>query len=484
MQYHGAPANRPAREPFPMSDLLYQSALALARRIRRRDVSAREVVAAHLQRITEVEERINAVTERLDVEALAAADAADAALARGEAVGPFHGVPVTIKECLSLAGKRTTCGTPLLENYVPDRDATAVARLKAAGAIPIGRTNLPEWAMDMQSSNPLFGRTNNPWNLERTSGGSSGGEGAAIAAGVSPLGLGSDVAGSIRIPAHFCGVCGVKPTAGRVPVTGHVPEAMYEYEQIGALARDIDDLAVALEVISGPDQLDPCTVPVPFDDARFDDLEGMHVAYMLGDGTIPVTRDTRDTILKAAGLAEELGAAVTEAMPPNLETILPVATALLGIDQLYVYEHVIKGHEEGMEPYLHALLELMDPDATVLDLAGAVVQHRRLKRGVMQFFERYDLLLCPVLPIPAIPHGYRPMTQVDDREVMYFGVGTLTVLWNLTGNPALVVPMHVGAEGLPIGVQIVAPHWDEPTQFMVGKLLLEAAGGVPRPPDF
>lgn len=467
-----------------MSDLIYVSATELAELIRTGEASSREVVQAHLDRIDEKNDALNAVVERLDEEAFAAADVADDAQAKGISLGPLHGVPITLKECLSIAGKEATCGSPILKGNVPDRDATAVARIKGAGAIPIGRTNLPEWALDFQSDCQNFGRTNNPWNLDRSCGGSSGGEGAAIAAGMSPLGLGSDVGGSIRIPSHFCGVCGIKPTAGRVTITGHVPEGLHPYNSVAPLARDIDDLSLALRIISGPDGSDPTTQPVPFAGSRFVDMEGMRVAYMLGDGVVPFSKATQETVKRAAALAEELGAEVAEAMPPHLETVFPTMNTLYAFDLLPLYEQVWKPHEDELHPQVKDIVALMDPDATLADAAQATQQWRRLRQGAQRFFQRYDLLLCPTLAVPAIPHGVRQTNMVDDQEVMYYMIATLTFTWNLTGNPSVVIPMGKGPEGTPIGIQVVARHWDEDTQFMAAKALLAANGGVPRPPGY
>src|SRR2546425_5503678 len=259
-----------------MDELVYTSATSLAQAIRGKLVSSQEVVEAYIHRIEAVNPQLNAIVQLTAEAALAQAREADAAQARGEIKGPLHGVPITIKDSFDTEGVISTAGTKGRASYVPQQDATAVARMRAAGAILLGKTNLPELSLAYESDNLVYGRTNNPYDLSRTPGGSSGGEGAIIAAGGSPLGLGNDAGGSIRIPVHFCGIAGIKPTSGRVPRTGNFPGPGGAFDMIwqpGPMARFVEDLSLALPIIAGVDGRDPSIVPVPLGDPKRVDLK-------------------------------------------------------------------------------------------------------------------------------------------------------------------------------------------------------------------
>ena len=254
-----------------MSELIFNSATRLAEIIRTKEASPIEVVEAHIRRIEEVNSKLNAFVTTTFERAREEARSAEQKITRGESVGPLHGVPVSVKDTFETAGVRTVAGSRLLENNIPERDAPVVARLKQAGAIVLGKTNVPEFAMDYRSENLVFGRTNNPWDLGRVPGGSSGGEGAAIASGCSPAGVGSDLGGSIRVPSHFCGIVGLKPTPGRIPVTGHIPVCVGPFalaNSNGPLARRVEDLGLMLKVLAGFHPADPQSAPLPGCDFR------------------------------------------------------------------------------------------------------------------------------------------------------------------------------------------------------------------------
>src|SRR3989454_93701 len=306
-----------------MDDIIYASATTLARAIRAKEISSAEVVHAYLQRIEAVNPQLNAVVQLRAEAAQAEAHAADAALARGQIMGPLHGVPMTIKDSLDTAGVITTGGTTGRSTYVPTQDATVVARLPAAGAILLGKTNTPELTLAGETDNLLYGRTNNPYDVSRTPGGSSGGAGAILAAGGSVLDIGSDTGGSIRLPAHFCGIAGIKPTSGRVPRTGHiVPFGMGAVDaltQLGPLARYIADLSLILPIIAGIDWRDPAIVPMPLGDPKAISIQGLRVAMHTDNGIMAPTPETAAAVRAAAVALAEAGARGEEDRPAMLE---------------------------------------------------------------------------------------------------------------------------------------------------------------------
>jgi amidase len=306
-----------------MQEVIYTSATALARAIRAKEISSAEVVQASLQRITVVNPALNAVVQLRAEAALAEARAADAALARGQIIGPLHGVPMTIKDSLDTAGVITTGGTTGRTSFVPAQDATVVARLRAAGAILLGKTNTPELTLWGETDNLVYGRTNNPYDLTRTPGGSSGGAAASVAAGGAPFDIGSDTRGSIRVPAHFTGIAGIKPTSGRVPRTGHIVPwglgAVDALTQLGPLARYVEDLVLTLPIIAGVDWSDPAIVPMPLGDPQAVPLQGLRVARYTDNGILAATPDTVAAVHRAATALTEAGALVHDDRPAGLE---------------------------------------------------------------------------------------------------------------------------------------------------------------------
>jgi aspartyl-tRNA(Asn)/glutamyl-tRNA(Gln) amidotransferase subunit A len=459
---------------------IHRSATELAGAIAAGEVSSEEVVRAHLARIDAVNPRLNAVVARLDDEALADARRADAEVARGTRRGPLHGVPVTLKESLAMAGKVTSCGSTRLQRNVTPEDATAVARLKQAGAIPIARTNVPDMGMDAQTHNLVWGITRNPWDLARTPGGSSGGEGAAIASGMSPLGLGSDVGGSIRIPAAFCGILGLKPTQHRVSIAGHVPLTLHDFLQIGPLARAVDDLEVALAAIAGPDGKQSMVPPVPLRDTRGQVATNLRVGVLEGNGTIPVARAVRDGIARAADAAASLGHRVAPASLDHVEDAMVCLSCFFGVALADLVRDV-RAHPEAYHPYLSELVEGV-PSPSGEEMAEAFRLREDLRARMMTCFEHHDVLICPQATVPAFPIGTTGTVAVDEGEVPLVAVLAYSLLTNATGNPALAIPTGL-AGGLPIGIQLVGRMWDESTLFTLARPLLAALGGVPRPPE-
>jgi amidase len=308
---------------------------SLALGIRRKEYSVAEVVDAHLARIAEVNPKLNAVVAITAERARAAAAAADRAVAKGERLGPLHGIPMTVKDSFDVAGVISTAGTTGRRGFRPPQSATAVQRLEAAGAILLGKTNTPEFTLGVETDNLVYGRTNNPWDPARTPGGSSGGSGAIVAAGGAAFDLGSDTGASIRVPSHFCGVAGIKPTSGRVPRTGHIisPEGYLQaWTQLGPLARSVDDLATVLQVISGPDWRDASTVEMPLPDHARVALDSVRVAWHADNGIRTPTPAVSKTVTDAVAALGAAGVRVSEDRPPDLLEGFQLALGLYAAD--------------------------------------------------------------------------------------------------------------------------------------------------------
>ncbi|HEV3468090.1 MAG TPA: amidase [Pyrinomonadaceae bacterium] len=463
-----------------MDEIIYASAARLARAIREREVSSEEVVAAYLARIEEVNPRLNAFVQLTAGEARSRARAADAALARGETWGPLHGVPVSIKDAFETEGIVSAGGTRGRTAYVPREDATAVKRLKAAGAVVLGKTNVPEISLAFESDNLVYGRTNNPYDLARTPGGSSGGEAAAVAAGMSPLGLGSDAGGSIRVPAHFCGLAGLRPTTGRTARTGHFPPiggVTDTLNQAGPLARRVEDLALALPLLCGTDWRDPSVVPVPLGDPSAVGLKDLRVAFHTDNGVVRPTPEIAEAVRAAARALADAGARVEEARPAALAQTAELAFGLFGADggaslrMLLMMSGTTETH-----PLINRLLEIVGqrPLATA-EFVGLLFMLDSYRAEMLSFMRDYDVMLCPPCARPAMPHG----TTFEGENFLFF---TYTIAHNLTGWPGAVVRAATSPEGLPVGVQAVAQPWREDVALAVAAHLESALGGWKRPP--
>jgi aspartyl-tRNA(Asn)/glutamyl-tRNA(Gln) amidotransferase subunit A len=456
--------------------LHYQDAATLAERIRTHEISSRKVVQAHLDRVAAVNPQINAVVTLMTEDALKAADAADRAVAAGGILGPLHGVPFSIKDALDTAGVPTQRGSRLFAGYIPTADATSVARFKAAGGIPLMKTNLPEFSAWTETDNLLTGRTNNPWNLDRTPGGSSGGESAAIAAGLSPIGIGSDVAISVRGPAAFTGIAALKATQGRVPYTGHFPSITRRWWHVGAMARTVGDVALGYSILKGPDGTDPYAVHPRDADAGADRISGrpLRIGWVTNTAFGPVDPEIAAAVASAAARLADLGHAVEE-------VTLPFLGNPLGALMTLIYGEIvpsIKALAAGREADLHAIgagiVGMADP--AFADFLAAEAQGEELRSAFAGFFERYDVLLTPVNPMTATPHGAQELV-VNGVMVPWTHVMAATSPFNLTGLPALSVPYAFSSEQLPIGIQLVGKWLDEATLLRLGAML-ERRGGL------
>lgn len=478
-----------------MDDLVFASAQELAAAIRDRRVSSLEVLDQHLAHIERHNPSLNVVVT-LDAErARSEARDTDAALERGEVRGPLHGVPMTVKDGFATAGMRTTSGFPPWADYVPDIDAPVVGRLRAAGAILLGKTNLPTLSVDAQTDNPIFGRTNNPWDLSRTCGGSTGGA-AAVAAGLTPLEVGSDIGGSLRVPAHCCGIYSLKPTEYRIPGGGYHPNPEPPIPETGGpglgangpLARSVDDLAIAFQVIAGPSLLDWTIPPVPVEPEPDLKLADLRFAWTDSFADAPVSTDTRDALKHVTAELELQGCRVE-----------PCAPDIFDFEAIWTTWGELVGSGFASAPDIVAALGA-DPDAEVAMLRGlanglrltlpeyfACLCTRSVVISALEaLFEQWDAFICPVMAVPAFPHcaKHSPIL-VDGQPVDYWLSSTAyTCPFNLTGHPVVVLPVAQSSEGLPIGVQLVGRRWGEMHLLAVAKLLAELIGPFRRPPGY
>ena len=454
------------------NELFYQDATKLAELIRTKEVSPVEVVQAHLDRIATVDTKVNAIVTLAD-NALANAKVAEADVLAGKKLGPLHGVPFTAKDSIDTAGVATQRGSPIFKGRVPDLDATSVARMKGAGGILLGKTNLPEFSYWIESDNLLSGRSNNPWDLKRTPGGSSGGESAAIAAGMSPIGLGTDLAISVRGPAAQTGIVSLKATHGRVPMTGIWPRVPRRFWHVGPMARSVRDLALAFSQLSGPDGHDAfATSTTSFDAGIGRQLDQpLRVGWMVGPGFGPVDPEVAATVKAAAEALKGMGIFVEHVGIPALERdfALDVFNKLHVMEMKMAFKEATAGRSKD-EIYKMANTMLSLPDTSIKDFIEAEQAAERLRDGYADYFSRYDALITHVLPIPAHKHGVDKFF-IDGQTVDATYLQGATVPLNVTGLPGIAMRFGTSKEGLPINVQIVGKWQAESTILHIASLL-------------
>lgn len=459
-----------------MEELTKLSATKIAELVRARAVSPVEVVEAYLGRIEELNPSINAIAS-LAPDILERARKSEEAVMRGRPLGPLHGVPLTVKDTFDVAGLRSTSGSPVRAGHVPEHDAAAVARLRAAGAIILGKTNVPEMALTYDSENPVFGRTNNPHDLTRTPGGSSGGEAACAAASLSCAGLGSDLVGSIRIPAHFCGISGLKPTAGIVPGEGHCPEMTGRLKQaaaFGPMARYVEDLALMFDVLAGSNE------GASLSELQDAELRSLRVAWYVYDGCVPVTQETRRAVERAAQALADAGLGVINARPAGVERGAALWLERFWPDVIDAVRMVYRTpQDEAMAgEAVRALLRRAanafakgDAERLKIDEECAT-----LRQSLIEWMDTTPLILAPVGAVPAFEHGTRKI-RVEDEEISIFEAFSYAQTFNTFNLPVACVPAGRTIEGLPVGVQIVGRPFHEKTVLRTARILEEALGG-------
>ena len=467
-----------------MTDLSTFSTIAeITASIRSKKVSPSEIVDAHLRRIESLQPKLNAFVHLDTDAALAQARVAEGAASQNQPLGPLHGVPLTIKSCIDVSGWPCPAGSLLRKEYVPRADAPLVGRLKAAGAILLGNTNTPEFLMAYETNNLLIGKTSNPWNLEYSSGGSSGGEAAAIAAGCSTGGVGSDGGGSIRVPGHFCGICGLKPTPGRIPATGHLPSGAGAFGWIGVvgpMARTIADVRVLFEVTAGADAGDPHSAPVLVRAYSEKDSSATRIGLLESSALGNATPETRAAVDRAANLLSDRGFSIEPFELSGLDRALELWWFFFGPVIAHLLNTNLAGHESQLSPMLSEYLSnATSPDPITLDnFIQACVERDLLRERILRQMDRVPILLSPVSSAPAFRHGegnYKP--GIGYRDTMRFSQ------WlNLTGFPGASVPISLSNEGLPIGVQLIGRPFEDELVLTIAEALEHSRGPWQPPP--
>jgi len=473
-----APAVSPVfSKQASMTDLVLLSAARQLELLRDGAINVLELAEAHIRQIERLNPKLNALVD-FDAERVRTqARQLDQQTAER---GPLHGLPITVKSSIATAGYRCEIGSLLHRGDVPREDAVVVARLRAAGALILGTTNCPEFLMAYETANLLHGATHNPWDLERSPGGSSGGESAAIAAGMSAAGLGSDSGGSVRVPAHFTGICSLKPTPGRVPGVGHLPPCIGPFSTLGAIgpmARTIGDVTLLFHALGRQDPADPVSPPLPLREPAPDDLRAHTVGFFEDDGIVPVTAETRAAVNAAAQCLREAGFRVEPFRPRTLEQLRRLWWIFFVQCGAMFYEPEIRGRRDRLSPIFREFLSFAEAAGplTSTELLNAWAQSDLLRGKTLEEMRDYPVLLCPVASIPAFRPGERAWT-IDGKSVAYLDAVRHTQWFNVLAAPGAVVPVGRSPEGLPIGVQIVARPFEDEIALGVAEIVDEAFG--------
>jgi amidase len=492
-----------------MTNLTFASAYQLAQMIREKQVSAVEVLNAYLAQIAKHNSKLNAICTLDADNARTRAKLADEALARGENWGALHGVPITIKDIFETQGLRTTAGYIPLKDYLPQQDATAVARLRSAGAVILGKSNTPELAGDYQSANSIFPRTNNPWNIEYTPGGSSGGSAAAVAAGLSALDLGNDFGGSVRQPAHFCGVYGLKPTDRRISTAGTIPEVpgmpicLRQMMTVGCLARSLADIRLCFSLIAGADTRRPDVPPIPLDVPSGKALQDLKIAWIDEWAEVPVSAATKTAMNNVAEKLSQTGAKIERWLPTHfhISDILSLYSRIALYVNNYaqpkdkynirrslelIYRTATQGDKQlrKLGDFSRFLPEIFNP--SLKGYFQALTERDYFTAQIDAALEPWDVWLVPVAATPAFTHC-PPWSAVDiDGKLYPHGVanGAYAMPFNLSGHPAVVIPIGKTQNGLPIGMQVVGKRWREMEMLAIAQEIDRVVGTFEHPPGY
>lgn len=465
-----------------MNDVVLEPAVRQLELLRSGELSVVELAEAHIGQIERLNPQLNVFadfdTERVRVQARRLDE-------QQTPRGPLHGLPVTVKSSIATAGYRCEIGSVLHKGEIPIEDAVVVARLRAAGALILGTTNCPEFLMAYETANLLHGRTNNPWDIGRSPGGSSGGESAAIAAGMSAAGLGSDSGGSVRVPAHSTGICSLKPTPGRIPGRGHLPPCVGPFGILGAIgpmARTIGDVSLMFRTLSGVDSGDPLSSPVALRERGPNELRSNAIGFFEDDEIVPVTPETRAAVQAAVAALREAGFRVEPFRPRTLELLRQLWWKFFVQCGAMSYAPEIRGREDELSSIFREFLGFADAEAplTAVELLAAWAELDLLRAKTLEEMSAYPVLLCPVASIPAFRHDERSW-MVEGRAVQYLDAVRHTQWFNVLAAPAAVVPVGQSPEGLPIGVQIVARPFEDETALGVAAVV-DAAFGYRAPP--
>jgi len=468
-----------------MAQPIYSTIAETLAKFRRKEISPLELIAAHLDRIQQIQPQLNPFVH-IDAEsARARARDSESRIARGDKPRPLEGIPLTVKSCLDVAGWPCPAGSLLRKDYIPVTNATLVSRLEDAGAILLGNTNTPEFLMAYETDNRVSGKTSNPWNPAYSAGGSSGGEAAAIASGCSMGGVGSDGGGSIRTPAHFCGICGLKPTPGRIPSTGHYPPGGGAFAWIGVvgpLARTVADLRPLFAVMSGPDPGDALSAPVPIREIAASDLRGLRIGVLENPELGRPTPETLSALRRAAQLLCDLNHRVEPLKLEKLDQALDLWWFFFGPVIADLFRQSTSGKESQLSPMFLSYLEATqaEPKVTLESFQKACVDRDLVRASLLRQLREVPILLSAVSTAPAFKHGagnYRSGDPHNYRDTMRFSQ------WlNLAGFPGLSLPMGQSTEGLPINIQLIGRPHEEDLLLAVAEQLEEARGPWQPPP--
>jgi Asp-tRNA(Asn)/Glu-tRNA(Gln) amidotransferase A subunit family amidase len=468
-----------------MANFRYFTITETIEKLIRKEISPVELIGLHLERARRLHPSLNAFVH-LDAEsAIARARQLESAIVRGEKLPPLAGIPLSIKSSIDVAGWPCPAGSLLRKEHVPSANAPLVSRLEDAGAILLGNTNTPEFLMAYETANVLNGKTSNPWNVAYSAGGSSGGEAAAIASGISMGGVGSDAGGSIRVPAHFCGICGSKPTPGRIPATGHFPPPGGSFPWLGVvgpMARSVEDLQILFKVMAGPDDGDPLAVPILASFESREKLRGLRIGILQSAALGTATPETQDAVTRAGKLLAAQGFQVELFSLDNLEVALRLWWFFFGLTIGYMLRQSTRGQESQPSPMLREFLEITAAEQPIeIDsFLKAFAERDELRTGILKQMRDVPILLSPVSSSPAFHHGagnYRSGDPHNYRDTMRF------CQWlNLAGFPGLSIPMGHSPEGLPINVQLIGRPNEDELLLKVGQILEQERGPWQAPP--